>query len=446
MKTQVKSYFRESKSTIIINIPLFQTSARCFSILCMFCTRHLSCDLTLLKLEPEHNKRQVRHDRRENSQMKEKRHERESIPLRDTKSFFDGTCMQYITSQVELRLKYSFHMLKKSYITFAHPIFLEIIFEFQKNIKNPNGNVLWSPFYDFDILFLCYDCIENMNKSLASEPPSIFKSTSIRTLHKNHKTLPTNKNLLSNQTFSYVLIALFSSAYWISSNFTLVGGGSLKHPPTKTHTRAWKANQISSVSQFSLFPPWNMSHSCFHSPPSLSLNLGRILSEQSGKKHNMLYIIKLISSLGYASKNCDCIIAKGFPYLYFLLNCRGYQMNLGPSSPKIRLNFFPTYNQNTTGISSVYDLVQRKHLHLSAMEKSLVNIFQCIQIFMKFKKGYDKNSVVSFQIILSIFHIIVLILSTEYNGEKFRRIYSYFNPKTKFVSNKKLNEEHIRLL
>ncbi|KNZ59337.1 hypothetical protein VP01_1755g4 [Puccinia sorghi] len=100
----------------------------------------------------------------------------------DSVGNFCDVSLKYTASQVELRMKYSFHLLNKSYITFAHPIFLETIFEFQKNVKNPNENFPWSPFYDLHILFLCYDCIENMNKSLASEPPSIFQSTSIRTV------------------------------------------------------------------------------------------------------------------------------------------------------------------------------------------------------------------------------------------------------------------------
>ncbi|KNZ56537.1 hypothetical protein VP01_237g4 [Puccinia sorghi] len=58
---------------------------------------------------------------------------------------------------------------------------------------------------------------------------------------------------------------------------------------------------------------------------------------------------------------------------FFYLGGR-YQLNLGPSSPNIRLNLCTTYNQHTTGISSVYDHIQRKHLHESAMETALVTI------------------------------------------------------------------------
>ncbi|KNZ57819.1 hypothetical protein VP01_2063g2 [Puccinia sorghi] len=155
------------------------------------------------------------------------------------------------------KVRYSFHLLKKSYTTFAHPIFLEIIFEFQKNVKNPYENVV----INAQGLMFCLEIIIthiSYVKALLVSLYQFFQSMSIRTLHKTHTTLPTNKNFLASQNFSY-----------------LVGGASLKHPPTKTHTRAWKANQISS--QFSLFLPQKMSHSCFHSPPSLSLNLPRLL-------------------------------------------------------------------------------------------------------------------------------------------------------------------------
>ncbi|KNZ55485.1 hypothetical protein VP01_2663g2 [Puccinia sorghi] len=44
----------------------------------------------------------------------------------------------------------------------------------------------------------------------------------------------------------------------------------------------------------------------------------------------------------------------------FLLNFRGYQLNLGPSSPKIRLKLCTTYHQHKTGISQVYDQFEKK--------------------------------------------------------------------------------------
>ncbi|KNZ55815.1 hypothetical protein VP01_2575g1 [Puccinia sorghi] len=209
-------------------------------------------------------------------------------------------------------------------------------------------------------------------------------------LNKTHTTLLTNENFLANKTFSYSVAAR-----------------SLKHPPTNTKTRAWKANQIFSASQFSIFFSQKMSYSFFHSPPSLSSNLPRLLCQvfdfllpchhnvqpYSLQNHNMLYIIKLISSLDYLSKHCDYILAKGFLLSccnqfkkYFLLNCRGYQLNLGPSSPKIRLNLCPTYNQHTTGISSVYDQLGwvAPSIEVGHMLKTQKNVTPCyLEILLK---------------------------------------------------------------
>ena len=39
-----------------------------------------------------------------------------------------------------------------------------------------------SPFYELEILFLCFDCIENVDKSLAIDPPSIYTPKSVRDL------------------------------------------------------------------------------------------------------------------------------------------------------------------------------------------------------------------------------------------------------------------------
>ena len=38
----------------------------------------------------------------------------------------------------------------------------------------------WSPFHELEILFWCFDHIENVDKSLAIEPPSIYKPKSVR--------------------------------------------------------------------------------------------------------------------------------------------------------------------------------------------------------------------------------------------------------------------------
>ncbi|KNZ53044.1 hypothetical protein VP01_335g3 [Puccinia sorghi] len=210
---------------------------------------------------------------------------------------------------------------------------------------------------------------------------------------------------------------------------------------------AWKVNKISSESQSSLFPPQKMIHSCFHSPPSLSSNLPRLLCQVFSfafsymterkplfpqmsschhnlqlyvQNHNMLYIIKLISPLGYSSKHCDCIIAKGFLYLgekgficfqneikpsfnkvtkNFLLKCRGYQLNLGKSSSKIRLNLCTTYNQHTTGISSVYDQFKVKGIIkkvlcgvTSSLQKNIMILSTLIMIFKIWTQNHNHFS------------------------------------------------------
>ncbi|KNZ61104.1 hypothetical protein VP01_1450g1 [Puccinia sorghi] len=72
---------------------------------------------------------------------------------------FHMTFLNNLLDEVGCNLfRSSFHQLKKYFISFAHPIFLEMIFKFKNN--------LCSPFYDLDILFLCYNHIENVDKTL----------------------------------------------------------------------------------------------------------------------------------------------------------------------------------------------------------------------------------------------------------------------------------------
>ncbi|KNZ44504.1 hypothetical protein VP01_909g1 [Puccinia sorghi] len=85
-----------------------------------------------------------------------------------------------------------FNLLNKSYISFGHTMFLQIIF--QKTVKDHkedevihaqglmfflnyhNSYQLWLPFYDLDILFLCYDHIENKLNKTNITLPNIYKS------------------------------------------------------------------------------------------------------------------------------------------------------------------------------------------------------------------------------------------------------------------------------
>ncbi|KNZ47759.1 hypothetical protein VP01_616g2 [Puccinia sorghi] len=113
------------------------------------------------------------------------------------------------------------------------------------------------------------------------------------------------------------LIKLLSAA-WLSTNLTvqfmiLLQWKSWKKKPW---FGAWKVSQISSESQFSLFPPWKMSHSKCSKATVLSFCLYKADLQPSVKgsvqNYIMLYIIKLIFPLGYSSKHHDCIIAKDF--------------------------------------------------------------------------------------------------------------------------------------
>ncbi|KNZ54159.1 putative signal peptide protein [Puccinia sorghi] len=173
-----------------------------------------------------------------------------------------------------------------------------------------------------------------------------------------------NHRILMKQTQIYQTINICSEA-WLSTDLML---------QFMILLQAWKANQISFESQSSIFPPWKMSHSHCHSSPSLSSNIPRKplflqlesylhpSAQLSVQNHNMLYIIKLNPTLGYFSMH------------WFDMLSKWHQDKSQPrqSSQKIRLNLSTTYDQHTTGISSVYGQFKRKQLHASSMETELV--------------------------------------------------------------------------
>ncbi|KNZ57609.1 hypothetical protein VP01_2113g2 [Puccinia sorghi] len=269
-------------------------------------------------------------------------------------------------SQVELRMKSLFHLLKKSYISFAHPNFLEIIFEFKKTVKdNKSNDVIHSQGLMFWLeMIITHISYGHHFMTLISFfyvmikfriPLEMWKQSSTR----NHSA-STGSITPDNP------IPLNYPDGTINDITALVMGGSLKHPPTNKHTKAWKAKQISS-----LFPLQEMSHS-----QSLYSNMPRLKplfpqlaqkrkpikfgcvefclciclndrkeaplpaagtktpAQQSVKNHNMLSIIKLISPLGHSSTHCDCIIHDIKPICNHVtkdlfLNCRGCQLNVG---------------------------------------------------------------------------------------------------------------------
>ncbi|KNZ44851.1 hypothetical protein VP01_875g1 [Puccinia sorghi] len=67
--------------------------------------------------------------------------------------------------------------------------------------------------------------------------------------------------------------------------------------------------------------------------------------QQSVQNHNMLHIIKLIYPHGYFSKNCDCIIAKGFFLSWFRTKFTKHQAklvhNVQPTHNRYQLSILP---------------------------------------------------------------------------------------------------------
>ncbi|KNZ60194.1 hypothetical protein VP01_1598g4 [Puccinia sorghi] len=148
---------------------------------------------------------------------------------------FHGTHMKYMASQVKLRmilvvtcvdfkLKNQPDLLPNS-SCYMNKLENEVIHAQRLNFCLEMIITDFSYGHHFmTLIFLCYDHIENVKKSLVSEPPSISQSNSIRTaktiiditqkLNKTNTTLP-NKKKKPTQTFPY-----------------LVAGGSLKQPHT----------------------------------------------------------------------------------------------------------------------------------------------------------------------------------------------------------------------
>ncbi|KNZ43719.1 hypothetical protein VP01_993g4 [Puccinia sorghi] len=248
-------------------------------------------------------------------------------------NFWD-VVLEYITSQVELGMKLSFHMLKKSCIYFAHSIFLEGIFEFKKTVKDHKEN----------------DVIHNVDKNFSTPTGPITPDN------------PIHRILTQPTQLSKIIQICFAA--WLSTNLMeqfmiLLQRDSWRKNKSLVWV-TWKANQISSGSQSSLFS--------FLEDEPLPLPL----SPKSVPKYSKA----TVSS--FCLFHCHFIIAK----VFFLYLGGGYQIvvvelqristELGTKLTQIRLELCTTYNQHTTGISYVYDHVKRKKLHVSAMETALV--------------------------------------------------------------------------
>ncbi|KNZ63713.1 hypothetical protein VP01_110g2 [Puccinia sorghi] len=292
-----------------------------------------------------------------------------------------GDYHHYITSQVDLMMKWVVNFVDfklnnkhdKIDLSFAHPIFLEIIFECQNTVKDHEENEVihsqglmffiemiinhisyhfkrnllnclhncsectvtvpkhihtqtcgslcmnhliflsvFSPFYDLYIHFLCYDNIHNVDKSLAASaittkrfgllankkeiepqlPQCWFLATNIQTLtvHQFLKPIQSELSLTKPAQLSQTIKICFAA--WISTK--------LKPLPQPLFTKPFLKSAKAAVSFFCLSVNYGGKEYLQPSVP------------QSVQNHNMLYIIKLIYSLGYSSIHSDWIIAKGF--------------------------------------------------------------------------------------------------------------------------------------
>ncbi|KNZ51900.1 hypothetical protein VP01_376g1 [Puccinia sorghi] len=230
------------------------------------------------------------------------------------------------------------------------------------SVKNHKENEL-SQFYELDIFFYVMITLRMWIKALHYSA----STGSITPENSHHESL--KKPLHLSQTIRICSVA------WLPNNL-MVKFMILLHQwqvdLSNTHQKTQKLD-LQSPTKYHLqanplfFPPRKMSHSLCHSP-ILYTNIPRLMRNPSAHcwnlpsakwsvhNHNMLYIIKLINSIGYSSEHFDCIIAKGLFYLG-----GGFVVELQSISTEIRTN-------------SVYEKFKRKDVHASAMEESLVSI------------------------------------------------------------------------
>ncbi|KNZ45843.1 hypothetical protein VP01_774g1 [Puccinia sorghi] len=164
----------------------------------------------------------------------------------------------------------------------------------------------------------------------------------------------------------------------------VVSAFTISYKELVTHTRAWKANQIS-ASHSSFFPPWKMSHSHCHAPPILSSNLPRLLWNLVTIMYGHILCTKSQHALHNQTdsftwiflKACDCIIAKGFSklqpgYKGFVVELR---ISTEKSPPNIRLKLCTTYNQHTTGFDKLDQLHAVDMQHVPAKLQFKLHMF-----------------------------------------------------------------------
>ncbi|KNZ56998.1 hypothetical protein VP01_2267g2 [Puccinia sorghi] len=165
--------------------------------------------------------------------------------------------LKYTASRVELRMIYSFHLLKKYYTKFAHPIFLEIIFEFQRNVKNSYENFVINA---QGLIFCLEMIITHISYSHLYMTFIFFFYVIINCENNNPQDTTASMGSISPDNpdhGSFTKPTQLSQPLknsWLLNNL-LVQFMILLH----------LEGQPNIASQFSLFPPQKMSHSCFHS-------------------------------------------------------------------------------------------------------------------------------------------------------------------------------------
>ncbi|KNZ59872.1 hypothetical protein VP01_164g3 [Puccinia sorghi] len=248
-----------------------------------------------------------------------------------TFSFFPFFLISYLRNIEDHKLTSSNPFLKLELFIFKSSLsYLSLILE------PPLVRFLWPPFYDLEVMITFKILIKALLLSLHQflNPTS---TGSINLDNPNHRSLTKPKQL--SQTMK------ICSAAWISTNLTVQF--------TTTHTRAWKANQISSASQSSFFPPQKTSHSRCHSLPSLSSNLPRPLCwvfAFLALFHHDLRLYIMLTSQTYSPQHNGqvfLIFVEGFIFFQHDIKTSVNQFTKDLYSPKIRINFLTTYNQHT---------------------------------------------------------------------------------------------------
>ncbi|KNZ49319.1 hypothetical protein VP01_508g4 [Puccinia sorghi] len=322
----------------------------------------------------------------------------------------------------------SFHLLNKSYISFAHPIFLEIIFDSRNTVKdNKENEVIHAQLmfclemiithvsyghYFMTLIFFFYVMIPlriPLEISKQSSTRHHLASTgSINPDNPNHRNLKKPTQL--SQTIKI--------CWWVDLSNT--------HPQPHTLELGrltkylWQANPFFSSSEDD--PLLRLSPKSFLKSDSqfsvhnyngqYRITMVSAELQWSVQNYNGQYRIKITQNYNgqyritmnyngqYRITTCfkyshlflhlsipQSTLIASYPRVFFILvegfiffeneiklSCKQVKKEL--YSPRIRLKFCKTYNQHTTGISAVYTQCKRKHLHKSAMETALAIVLE----------------------------------------------------------------------